>query len=153
MAETRYKAVVVFDTMWQSTAKMARAVGEGLMQGGATPVEIMPLSSKHRSDVATAILDAGALLVGSPTMNNQLFPSVADILTYLAGLRPRHLVGAAFGSYGWADTAVKRLKEAMAEMKFEPVGDGISVQYRPTEEDLERARAFGNELGAAATAS
>ncbi|MHC4200556.1 MAG: flavodoxin domain-containing protein, partial [Planctomycetota bacterium] len=95
------KAAVVYDTMWQSTALMARAIADGLAAGGAS-AKLLPLSSSHRSDVATDVLDAGALLVGSPTMNNQMFPTVADCLTYLKGLKPKHLVGAAFGSYGWS---------------------------------------------------
>ena len=45
----------------------------------------MHLRACHRSDIITEILDAGAVLVGSPTMNNGLFPTVMDFLTYLKG--------------------------------------------------------------------
>lgn len=93
------KVVIVYDTMWESTAQMARAVVEGVTAGGAKAV-LMPLGASHRSDIATELLDAGALVVGSPTLNNHLFPTVADVLTYLRGLKRLNLVGAAFGSYG-----------------------------------------------------
>jgi len=36
--------------------------------------------------VVYEILDAGALLVGSSTLNNHMLPQIADILTYLKGL-------------------------------------------------------------------
>ena len=107
------KAVVVYDTMWQSTAAMARAIGEGLTAGGTT-TKLMPLKSCHRSDVATEILDAGAVLVGSPTINNNIFPTVADTLTYLKGLKPQNMTGAVFGSYGWSGEAVKQIGDATA---------------------------------------
>jgi len=78
----------VYDTMWKSTGMMAQALSEGLVEGG-TEVRLMALGQSHRSDVATEMLDAGALLVGSPTLNGQMFPTVADVLTYLRGLQPK----------------------------------------------------------------
>jgi flavorubredoxin len=143
------KAVVVYDTMWGSTAKMARAVGEGLDRGGAAPVEIMPLESRHRSDVATQILDAGALVVGSPTMNNQLYPRVADVLAYLEGLKPRHLIGAAFGSHGWSGEAVCRIEDALDRMKIERVAPSVKVRYVPDVEALGACRDLGRAVAEA----
>ena len=136
------KAVVAYDTMWQSTAIMAQAIGEGLCVGGAE-VKLMSLSSRHRSDVATELLDTGALLVGSPTINNQIFPTVADLLFYLKGLKPKNLIGGAFGSYGWSGEAVKQIMEVLVEMKVKPVGEGIRVKYVPDREALEKCYSLG----------
>jgi len=139
------KAVVVYDTMWQSTAAMARAVGEGLTAGG-TVTKLMPLRSCHRSDVATEILDAGALLVGSPTMNNNMFPTVADTLTYLTGLKPQNIVGAAFGSYGWSGEAVKQMTQMLTAMKVEVVDEGVRVRYVPDGDALMQCRSLGERV-------
>jgi len=136
------KAVVVYDTMWQSTAAMARTICEGLVAGGAS-VKVMPLGSCHRSDVATEILDAGALLIGTPTINKTIFPTVADVLTYLKGLKPRNLIGAAFGSYGWSGEAVDEVTEALKAMKIDVVGEGIKVKYVPDTADLEKCFSLG----------
>jgi len=136
------KAVVVYDTMWQSTEKMARAICEGLAAGGAA-AKLMPLKGSHRSDVATEILDAGALLVGSPTINNTIFPTVADVLTYLKGLRPRNLIGAAFGSYGWSGESVDRINAILKEMKVELVSEGVKVRYVPDDAALLQCRDLG----------
>lgn len=124
------KAVVVYDTMWGSTATMARAISEGLQAGGAQP-KLLPLNASNRSNIATELLEAGALLVGSPTLNNHMFPTVADVLTYLKGLRPKNLVGAAFGSYGWGGEGVGQVQEMLAAMKVELVGDGLKAKYVP----------------------
>jgi len=142
------KAVIVFDTMWQSTALMARAVHEGLAEGGVES-RLMPLGASHRSDVATEILDAGALLVGSPTINNQMFPTVADVLCYLKGLKPQNLVGQAFGSFGWSGEAVGLVKAELDAMKIEPVGEPIKVKYVPDEDALRACRALGSQTAAA----
>jgi len=143
--EPTRKAVVVFDTMWHSTELMARAVGEGLTAGGAV-AKLMRLDVSHRSDVAAELLEAGALLVGSPTLNNNIFPTVADVMTYLRGLRPANLIGAAFGSYGWNDTVAQQLNDMLAEMKVEIVSEPISVKYVPDEQGLARCRQLGQSV-------
>jgi flavorubredoxin len=141
----RKKAVIVYDTMWGSTGKMAKAIGEGLLESGIS-VKEMPLESNHRSDVVTEVLTAGALVVGSPTINNNLFPSMADVLTYLKGLKPRNLVGAAFGSYGWSGESTKYLAEYLEEMKVESVAEPLKVKYVPDAVSLAECRQLGREV-------
>ena len=136
------KAVVVYGTMWQSTEKMARAISEGLSKGGLH-VKLMSMSEVHRSDVMYEILGAGALAVGSATLNNQMLPMMADIMTYMKGLKPKNLIGAAFGSYGWSGEAVKQLEEMLTEMKVESAGEGIRVKNAPDGEILTRCYELG----------
>ena len=136
------RAVVVYDTMWQSTAKMARAIVEGLAAGGAAPV-LVCLGASPRSEAVTEVLEAGALLVGSPTMNNEIFPTVADFLTYLKGLKPRNLIGAAFGSYGWGGQAVRHLMQALTDMGVETIGEGLQTKFVPDEKALEECHSLG----------
>jgi len=142
------RAIVIYDTMWQSTDQMARAIAGGLKAAGVE-AKVMPLSGAHRSDVATEVLDAGALIVGSCTMNNQIFPTVADVLTYLKGLKPINLVGATFGSYGWSMNAVKDLDTWLEEMKIETVAEPVRVNYVPTKDDLMQCRELGATVGRA----
>lgn len=139
------KAVVVFDTMWGSTEKMALAICEGLAAGGAD-ARFMPLRTYNRSDVVTEVLDAGALLVGCPTLNDGLFPTIADVLTYLKGLKPLNLVGAAFGSYGWNATAVDEVKTILADMKVQLVGDGLKLKYVPDAAALKQCYDLGTQV-------
>ena len=100
------KAVVVYATMWHSTEKMASAISEALAQAGVK-VKLLSMNETHRSEVVYEVLDAGALIVGSPTLNNNILPQMADVMTYLKGLKPANLIGAAFGSYGWSGESVK----------------------------------------------
>lgn len=140
------KAIVVYDTMWGSTERMARAIGEGLAAGGAR-VRVMPMGSSHRSDVATEILDAGALLAGAPTLNNQMFPSMADALNYLKGLRPKGLIGAAFGSFGWGGgEGSGQIRTILEQMKVELVDESVKANYAPSGEDLKRCYELGMKV-------
>ena len=140
------KALVVYDTMWKSTGLMADAICDGLGSVGISS-RVMPLESSHRSDVATAILDSGALIVGSPTINGQMFPRVADVLTYIKGLKPKNVIGAAFGSYGWSGEAVKDVEKYFEEMKIPLPVPSLRVNYVPDDNDLRDARNFGIAIG------
>lgn len=144
----RRKAVVVYDTMWHSTRGMAEAIVEALVQEGVD-ARPMHLRSCHRSDIITEILDAGAVIVGSPTLNNGLFPTVSDFLTYVKGLRPKNKIGAAFGSYGWSGEAVKLINREMEDMKFEMVDPGLKIQYIPDEKGIEACRQLAKRVAEA----
>jgi flavorubredoxin len=129
------KVVIVYATMWHSTEKMARAISEGAAAAGLQ-VKLMSLDEVHRSDVVYELLDAGALLLGSSTLNNQMLPQMGDMLTYLRGLRPANLIGAAFGSYGWSGEAARQIQDVLTEMKVEIVGEPIRTKHAPNREIL-----------------
>jgi flavorubredoxin len=139
------KVVVVYDTMWGSTERVAKALVEGIA-GEDVEVQLHRLGETHNSDVIADLLEAKAVLVGSPTLNNGLFPTVASFLTYMKGLRPKNKIGAAFGSYGWGGGA-KRVAEAEIKAAgIDLVENELDFQYRPTKEEIERAVAFGGEI-------
>ncbi|MFH1809936.1 MAG: MBL fold metallo-hydrolase [Pseudomonadota bacterium] len=146
------KAVIIFDTMWDSTAQMARAVARGL-DGPGVELKVFDLRKNHRSDVVADLLEARAVVLGSPVFNTGLLPGMNDLLSYLKGLKPRGKIGASFGSYGWADTGVRQLNAALEEMKVELVSPGVSAQYRPTEDVLERCLALGQTVRQSVLAS
>ena len=96
----------------------------------------------------TEVMDAGAIIVGSPTLNNGLFPTVSDFLTYMKGLKPLNKLGAAFGSYGWSGEAARLVKNELEAMKFEIIEPELRIQYVPDKEGLEACYRFGQEVGA-----
>lgn len=145
--EPTNKAVITFDTMWGSTEMMARAIEDGMVGAGASVI-VLPMKSSDRSVVVTEVLEAGALLVGSPTLNNGIFPTMADTLTYMKGLKPRNLVGAAFGSFGWSGEAVKVLNDYLEQMKVEIVSEPLNLKFVPDAEGIEQCRRFGEAVAA-----
>jgi flavorubredoxin len=146
--ECKDKALIIYDTMWQSTEKMAYAIADGVHQEGVE-FKMINLKLNHRSDVMSEALDAKALVLGSSTLNNGMMPGMADMICYMKGLRPANRVGAAFGSYGWSGEAVKLMTQALEEMKAAVVGQGMRVKFAPTREDLAACIEFGREIGRA----
>lgn len=136
------KALVVYDTMWGSTQKMAEYITEGLRQGG-TEVKQLSMHSCHRSDVAKELLDSSGLIIGTPVLNSEMFPAMADVLCYLKGLKKKGLVGGGFGSYGWNPGPVNALEQTLKAMNIEMVAPVVSSKFAPTPEVLEACRQLG----------
>jgi len=144
--ETTQKAVVIYDTMWHSTEKMAHAIVEGLVREDIS-TKLMNLKVCHRSEIMTEVLDAKAIVCGSSTLNNNMLPTMADILTYMKGLKPVNKIAAAFGSYGWSGEAVGHINKYFEEMKLTLAHPGLKVLYGPSAADLEQCVALGQQLG------
>ena len=146
--EQEKKAVVIYDTMWHSTEAMADEISAGIADEGVS-VRPIHIRSSHRSEIMTEVLDAAAVVVGSPTLNNQLFPTVSDFLVYMKGLKPLNKIGAAFGSYGWSGEAVKLINKELEAMKFDIIDPGIKIQYVPEKKGLGACFELGQKIGKA----
>jgi len=143
--KSKNKIVIVFDTMWGSTDKMARAMCEGAISEGVD-AKLMKLRSAETTDVLTEILDAKAIVVGSPTLNNSMFPTIAAFLTLATGLKPKNKQWSFFGSYGWGGGAVRNMIEAATKAGFQVNEPGLEIKYVPDLEDLKKCFDFGKQI-------
>jgi len=132
--ETNKKALIIYDTMWNSTALMAEAIGS-VFQDKGYDIKMFNLQFNHMSDILTELLEAEYICVGSSTLNNNMLPSVAGFLTYMKGLAPKNRKGLAFGSFGWGGQGVKQVHEALQGCNYQML-DSISIKYKPDEATL-----------------
>lgn len=131
------QALVIYDTMWKSTQKMAFAIAQGFENKGIR-AKMLNLQTNHISDIMTDVMDAKYIAVGSPTLNSSILPTVAAFLYYLKGLSPKNRIGLAFGSYGWGGQSVPILQKLLgdpSECGFEML-EPIKTQYIPDAETL-----------------
>ena len=137
--ELEKKAVVVFDSMWGSTERLARAITDAFTAKGI-PVAYFDLRADHISDVITEVLTAKYLAVGSPTINNQMMPPVAAFLCYLKGFVPKGRQAFAFGSFGWGGQSVGLVEDELKAAGCEICLEKIRVKDVPTQDDLASLR-------------
>ena len=142
--ETEKRCIIVYDTMWGSTEKMAMAIYRGLTEEGI-PAKMYRLSNSDKSDIVKDLLETRGLLLGSPTLNNGLFPTVAEFSTYIKGLRPKGRIAAVFGSYGWGAGATKTLVADLQAAGMEVVED-LQVKFVPLGEDLDKCEGLGRRV-------
>ena len=129
------RAVVVFDSMWHSTESMALTIADAFSEKGL-PVGYYDLRANHISDIVTDILTSKYLAVGSPTLNNQMMPSVAAFLCYLKGLAPKGRQAFAFGSYGWGGQSIAQVEDELKAAGCEICLEKLRIANVPTAAQL-----------------
>lgn len=141
---------IVYDTMWQSTRKMAEAIADGILQEAPqTYVKVLNINRDDKNDVLTEIWRSKAVLVGSPTINYGHSFAIAGLLEMMKGLKFKKKKAAAFGSYGWSGDAVKQLNAKLQEAGFELVDEGIAKLWVPDEASLDDCRTYGSNFAKA----
>jgi flavorubredoxin len=139
------RALIVYDSMWHSTEAMAWELECGLSEKGV-PVTVRELKVNHISDIMTDLLYNKMILLGSPTLNNGILPTMGKFLTYVKGLRPKNRIGYAFGSYGWGGQSVSELEKFIEDAGWGNPVKGTKLEYVPEESELDAMRKTGNEL-------
>ena len=133
--QTENVALVIYDSMWESTAKTAAAIRNGFENRGVK-VRMHSLKASHVSDVMTDVVDAKYICVGSPTLNSTMLPTVGGFLTYLRALSPKQRIGMAFGSFGWGGQGVDQVDAMLKECGFAML-EPVKVKYIPSAATLQ----------------
>lgn len=138
-------AVILYDTMWDATRHMAEAIGDGI---GAEniPYKIFQMATADRNDAITEVFKAKAVVIGSPTFNNGLLPTIRPVLEDLKGLKFLNKVGAAFGSYGWSGEATQQIEEHLALCKMKVIAEAVRAKWQPSPDDLARCKELGQKV-------
>ncbi|MEZ5334576.1 MAG: FprA family A-type flavoprotein [Methanolobus sp.] len=140
------KVLVIYDTMWGSTEKMAMEIVEGARSSGVE-VRLRHLRKNDWSLTMKELMDASIVAIGSPTMNNGMFFTLAGFLNYMKGLRPKGKKYFLFGSYGWGGGAVKGMEKELESGRFELAMESLQIKFRPYEEDKKTCWEIGYKLG------
>lgn len=144
------QVTIVYDTMWQSTRKMAEAIAEGIREvSPQTCVKVLNITHDDKNDVITEIFHSKAVLVGSPTINYGHSFAIAGLLEMVKGLKFKQKRAAAFGSYGWSGDAVKQLNAKLTEAGFSLINDGLAKLWVPDEPTLADCVEYGREFAKA----
>ncbi len=145
--ETKQKIVVVYETMWDATEKMARKIIEGIINSGVE-VKLFDVNKTGYTEIIKEMLDSQGYIIGSSTHNNGMLPTLAGFLEFLKGLKPKNRIACAFGSYGWGGGAVNSIEKILKELQVEIAQPAIAVQYVADKDELTRCYEWGKEFAA-----
>jgi len=143
--ETKPKVVVMYETMWGATEKMARIIVEGITDAGLS-AKLFDVAITDRAEIIKEMLDAKGFIFGSSTHDNGMLPTLAGFLEFVKGLTPKNRIACVFGSYGWAGGAVKEIEDILKQTGIELVQPGLSVKYVPDQDDIKRCYEYGRDF-------
>lgn len=139
--------VVAYASAYGYTKMLAEAVTKGIEEGGRE-VKLFNLEETPAAEVLAAVSAAKGIVLGSPTIVNDMVPPAASVL---AGLNPtinKGLAAAAFGSYGWSGEAANNIQARFEQLKFKTPLPALRVMFKPSEEQYEQAVRFGRDFAA-----
>ena len=138
---------ILYDTMWNSTRKMAEAIVQGIQnENEQVMIKIMNTAKEDKTEVLTQVFKSKMILLGSPTVNNGYLHSIAGILEMIKGMKLKNKKATAFGSYGWSGEAVNQINQSLKEAGFEIANDGIKQMWTPDELIEKECIKFGEEI-------
>ena len=141
------QVTVVYDTMWEGTAKIAHRIAEELhRQSPETVVKVFSISKADKNEIMTEVFKSKAIVVGSPTVSNSIISSVAGWLEFLKQLKFKNKRAAAFGCYGWSGESVKILQERLRDAGFEVIEETVRSLWNPEESDFAAVPTLVNSL-------
>jgi flavorubredoxin len=143
--ETQAKVVVVYETMWGSTEKIARKIVEGITDTGVS-AKLFDVATTDRTEIIKEMLEAKGFIFGSSTHDNGMLPTFAGFLEFVKGLKPKNRIACCFGSFGWAGGAIKEMENILKEMGIELAQPGLSIRYVPDDSEIKHCYEYGREF-------
>jgi flavorubredoxin len=139
--------VMPYVSAYGYTRALAEAIAEGAALGGAVSVHLYDMLLADADEVMADIAAADGLLFGTPTMLGEALEPIWALLGRMMPLVHAGKRASAFGDYGWSGEGVPHVIERLKQIRLKVADEGFKVRLKPTEADLEGARAFGRAFG------
>jgi flavorubredoxin len=135
--------VIAFASMYGNTEEMAEVTARALAEEGIKEIRMYDVSKTHSSYIISDIFKYKALILGSPTYSNELHPNMEALVSKLRHIGVKdHYLGI-LGSFTWAGTAAKRLKEFGETMKWEIIGEPVEEKHALKKQKYDECRIQG----------
>lgn len=143
------KVAVFYASAYGNTRRMAEAIAEGVAEHA--DVVVLDAANSEIGEVRDALESSKGALFGSCTINGDALEPMWVVLGLYALINRRGKLGGAFGSYGWSGEAVGMIEERLRGLRVKVVESGLRFNLVPTEDDLAKCRAFGEEFAKSLT--
>ncbi|MGC8803145.1 MAG: FprA family A-type flavoprotein [Bacteroidales bacterium] len=144
------RVFVAYVSAYGYTAKMAEMIAEGIRMVSNFEVEVADIEHMLIGEMEEKLSKSDALLVGSPTINQNTLLPVYKLFSVINPIRDRGKLAAAFGSYGWSGEAPGLIENHLKNLKFKIFCEGVKAKFFPYDDKgqkfIELGQAFAAEL-------
>jgi flavorubredoxin len=137
---------IVYGSMYGHTEQMAEIIAYSLAENGIKNIAMHNVSKTHASYILRDVFRYKALIAGSPTYSNQLFPEIESLLRKVEIREVKGRLFGYFGSFTWAGASVKRLAAFAERMNWETVGEPVEQKQGLQNDTYEACRNLGKAM-------
>jgi flavorubredoxin len=127
--------VIPYVSMHGSTHKMVEFLVSALAQRDVNARQF-DMSATDLGKLAMALVDAGSIVIGTPTVLVGPHPAVVYAAVLANAIRPKAKFASIIGSYGWGTKAVETIASLIPNLKVEIIPPVI-VKGQPKEVDFQ----------------
>lgn len=142
---------LLYGTMYGNTEVMVEAVASGVGRAGV-PLEIFDVRHIHASYILPSLYTRKGVIVGAPTYEGEMFPSMAHVLDIAQRKKITQRKAAYFGSYGWSGGARREMARWAEALEWELV-ESWEFPGGSTHDELVQGEALGYKLAMAVKGS
>ncbi|MCU0361912.1 MAG: FprA family A-type flavoprotein [Bacteroidales bacterium] len=135
--------LIAYISAYGYTKDAAALIGEGISETEDIALDICDIENMPDAELDEKLTWADALLVGSPTINQNTLLPVYRLFSLVNPIRDKGKLGSAFGSYGWSGEASRIILENMRQLKFKVFEDALIFKFAPGADKAEQLRQFG----------
>ena len=134
-----------FDTVVNQGDNDLGNLGRVNFDGGEWGVEVVvqDIETVSMGDLDEQITRSSAIIVGSPTINQNILMPIYKLFALINPLRDKGKLAGAFGSFGWSGENKQMIESNLKNLKLNIFDEGIFVKFTPDAEEEQRCIQWG----------
>ncbi len=143
----KQRVFIPYVSAYDKTGQLAEKIAEGVRASGDIEAVPMDIEMASIGDLESEVTQATGIIVGSPTINQNILLPVYKLFGVMTPLRDKNKLAGGFGSYGWSGEGASLIKNALTSLKMKYFEDGVFVKFTPDKEELEKGFNYGKAFG------
>lgn len=143
--------LIAYVSAYGYTREMGEAIIRGIESAGSFSVKLLDIEVIELGELESEVVQCDALLVGSPTINQNTLLPVYRLFAVINPLRDRGKAAATFGSYGWSGEAPRIIAENLKNLKLNLFEEMAGFKFLPDSEKSSELEAFGKRFAGTIT--
>lgn len=141
--QARRHIFIAYVSAYGFTKRAAEIIAEGIHEVSDFIIDLSDIEHAGLDELDTKLTLSDALIVGSPTINQNTLLPLYKLFAVINPLRDRGKLAAAFGSYGWSGEAPKIVADTLRNLKLKVLEETGSFKFFPGGDKEEKLREFG----------
>jgi flavorubredoxin len=146
LVKARRHILIVYVSAYGYTKRGAEIIAEGINEASDFSIDMVDIEHTSLDDLDARLTVSDAILVGSPTINQNTLLQIYRLFAIINPLRDKGKLAGAFGSYGWSGEAPKIIVDTMRNLKLKIFGEPAGFKFLPGGTKEENLRDYGRRF-------
>ena len=140
--------LITYVSAYGYTKLMAEQIAAAIHETANINITVKDIETIPMGELESEIVMSDAILVGSPTINQNTLLPVYKLFSLINPIRDKSKIAGAFGSYGWSGEAPKIISDNMRNLKLKVFEDTAALKFFPGNEKSSSLKDFGRRFAA-----